>query len=117
MNDTTFTTPIGAALTLYTIAYELSFDVDDGRPTESLELFGATDASGHALTIDQIAEHEGLDLDELHDQLRERAREVDSTRYTGTPDGYYEQAAEDYDEPTDLDEGFDPYMGQYTDDC
>lgn len=120
MNDTTFTTPIGANNTLHTIEYEMEYDVDDEtrRPTAWVDLLAAITPSGERLTIEDAAAREGVDPDELHDQLDELARKHESERLgRAVPDEYYEQAAEFQDEPADLDEGFDPYMGQYTDDC
>ena len=93
--------------------YHVGFEIVPAEPEvglygESVEITDLADADGRPVEIDDVAAREGVSYDAAEAALREACEDM-------------RDAARDFaDVPvytTELDAGFDPYAGQYTDDC
>ena len=95
----------------YQIEYEVDGDEVNGRAVSRLVFARAVTLDCTALDFDALLAREDaaaggeVDADELRERLDDAAAESERA--------YAADEAPDYD----LDAGFDPYVGAYTDDC
>lgn len=104
----------------YSIAYDVDGDEVNGRQVSRLVFARATAPGCTAIDFDTLLAREDLaaggmvDADDLRERLDEAAKAAEARDLAS----HHDVMPEDDGEPAyDLDEGFDPYAGQYTGDC
>lgn len=93
----------------YAVEFEIEPADHDVGVGEGIDIGQILDAAGHDLDIDAVAAREGLTYDAAEARLTEACEEAANDRG--------DDEAERYLDRDDLEVGFDPYMGQYSDDC